>query len=210
MMQLDIFDTSGKSVGKQKLEESVFGVKPNKTLLAQYVRVFMANKRQGTSKVKPRAEVAGGGIKPWAQKGTGRARHGSIRSPIWVGGGITHGPLQKDHSLSLPKKMRKAAFISALSLKASGGDLKILEKLDSKKTSKTKDLNAILKNLELAGNILFVMPEKNDKVLKSGKNIKGLNVSLSENLNTFEVLRADKVLFLQEALEKTQKRYKGK
>src|SRR3989304_3983770 len=103
-MQIDIFDTTGKSVGKVKLEESVFGVKPNKAALAQYVRVFLANKRQGTSKVKTRAEVSGGGKKPWAQKGTGRARQGSIRSPVWVGGGIAHGPKPRDHSLSLPVK----------------------------------------------------------------------------------------------------------
>jgi large subunit ribosomal protein L4 len=208
-MQIDVLDTNGKSVGKQKLEEAVFGVEPNRTALNQYVRVFMANKRQGTSKAKTRGEVSGGGKKPWAQKGTGRARQGSTRSPVWVKGGVAHGPKPRNHSLSLPAKMKRDAFVSALSIKAKNGNLKILEKLDPKKISKTKDISAILKSLKLAGGVLFVVSERNENILRSGRNIKGVEISIADNLNAFEILNADEVLFVKEALEKIQKKYKG-
>jgi len=209
-MQVDIFDTTGKSVGKLALDKKVFGAEPNEALVSQYVRVYLANQRQGTSKVKGRAEVSGGGRKPWRQKGTGRARHGSIRSPLWPGGGIVHGPEPRDHSLSLPKKMKAKAMISALSHMAAGGGVNVIEGVDTKKVSKSKELAEVIKSLGLRGKVLLVLPEKNDLIVRSGRNIKNLSVSLGTNLSVYDVLSADHVLFLKKALEEIQERYKGK
>ncbi|OGC47268.1 50S ribosomal protein L4 [candidate division WWE3 bacterium RIFCSPHIGHO2_01_FULL_42_13] len=205
-MKIDVFDKNGKSVEKMELDESVFGAEPNRALLAQYLRIFDTNQRQGTSSTKTRAEVRGGGRKPWRQKGTGRARHGSIRSPIWVGGGISHGPQPKDWSLSFPKKMKKVAIVSALSLKQAKKQLKVLDILSFKKP-KTKEMTEILGNLELRGRTLLVINKADENILKSTRNIKLLTVSTGETLNGHDLLKNTHVLFLKDAISKVQERY---
>ena len=208
-MKIDVFDKTGKSVEKMELSESVFGVKPNEALLSQYLRILDSNQRQGTSATKTRSEVSGGGRKPWRQKGTGRARHGSIRSPIWVGGGISHGPQPKDWSLTFPKKMKRQAVVSALSLKQENKQLKVLNDLSFKKP-KTKEMVEILENLKLRGKTLLVVIKSDENILKSTRNIAGLTVSLSENLNGYDLLKNANVLFVKDAIGKVQDKYNSK
>ena len=208
-MKIDVFDKTGKSVEKMELSESVFGVKPNEALLSQYLRILDSNQRQGTSATKTRSEVSGGGRKPWRQKGTGRARHGSIRSPIWVGGGISHGPQPKDWSLTFPKKMKRQAVVSALSLKQENKQLKVLNDLSFKKP-KTKEMVEILENLKLRGKTLLVVTKSDENILKSTRNIAGLTVSLSENLNGYDLLKNANVLFVKDAIGKVQDKYNSK
>jgi len=208
-MKIDVFDKTGKSVEKMELSESVFGVEPNEALLSQYLRILDSNQRQGTSATKTRSEVSGGGRKPWRQKGTGRARHGSIRSPIWVGGGISHGPQPKDWSLTFPKKMKRQAVVSALSLKQENKQLKVLNDLSFKKP-KTKEMVEILENLKLRGKTLLVVIKSDENILKSTRNIAGLTVSLSENLNGYDLLKNANVLFVKDAIGKVQDKYNSK
>ncbi|MBT6401649.1 50S ribosomal protein L4 [candidate division WWE3 bacterium] len=205
-MKLDVLDNKGKSVEKIEVSDLVFGAEPNTTVMAQYLRVFNANQRQGTSSSKDRSQVRGGGRKPWAQKGTGRARAGSIRSPIWVGGGVAHGPKPKSWNLSLPKKLRKTAIVSALSLKASKGQVMVLNDL-SMKAPKTKEIAELLKTLKLRGKTLLVLDKSDVNILKSASNIEKLNVSLSENLNGFDLVATQDVLFLKNAVVAVSEKY---
>lgn len=205
-MKVDVLDKNGKVVEKLELEKEVFGVKPNLDLVNQYIRVFQANQHQGTSSTKTRAEVSGGGRKPWKQKGTGRARHGSIRSPIWRGGGIAHGPKPYKRRLSLPKKMRKLALVSILSTKYKSDCIKVLDKIEIKKPD-TKAAAKLVEKLKLSGNTLFVLDKKDERVLKSVRNLEGINTSLYENLNGYDLLRAKNIVFLKDAIIKLQKKY---
>jgi large subunit ribosomal protein L4 len=200
-MKLDVLDNKGKSVEKIEVSDLVFGAEPNTTVMAQYLRVFNANQRQGTSSSKDRSQVRGGGRKPWAQKGTGRAR-----SPIWVGGGVAHGPKPKSWNLSLPKKLRKTAIVSALSLKASKGQVMVLNDL-SMKAPKTKEIAELLKTLKLRGKTLLVLDKSDVNILKSASNIEKLNVSLSENLNGFDLVATQDVLFLKNAVVAVSEKY---
>lgn len=206
-MQLDILDNKGKSLEKVTLEKSVFEAEPNKEILAQYVRVFRTNQRQGTAKAKTRAEVSGGGRKPWRQKGTGRARQGSIRSPLWPGGGKAHGPKPRPWNLSLPKRMKKVAVVSALSLIANKKGLKAIDKFEFKKPE-TKTLKETLKNIKAGGKVLIVTSGKKENVMKSAGNLEKVNVAMAENLNTYEILNASTVVFEKDALELVTKKYK--
>lgn len=206
-MKINVLDKNGKTVEEMSLSKEVFGVVPNKPLLAQYIRVFRANQRQGTSSIKTRGEVSGGGKKPWKQKGTGRARVGSSRNPLWVHGGISHGPKPKDWGLKLPKKMRRAAIVSALSSKQLLSKITILDNLELKET-KTKLLSNILDNLKLFGSVVLILDKKNDLVKKSAGNLNNLNLSLVENLNAYDILSANNVLFLKDAVLNLEKKYK--
>uniref|UniRef100_A0A7C4TPE8 Large ribosomal subunit protein uL4 n=1 Tax=candidate division WWE3 bacterium TaxID=2053526 RepID=A0A7C4TPE8_UNCKA len=206
-MQLDIFDKNGKSTGKLSLDKDVFGVIPNTQVVSQYIRVFLSNQRQGTSKVKTRGEVSGGGKKPWKQKHTGRARQGSTRSPQWRHGGIAHGPTPKEWLLKLPKKMKRLAIVSILSSKFSKNSINILNEIKISKP-KTKDITEVLSNLKARGKVLLVTASKNDALIQSSRNIKKLKVSLAENLNGYELMNANKIVFLKDAIEKIQEKYK--
>lgn len=209
-MKVDVLDKKGKPVEKIELNKSVFGVKPRKALLAQYVRVYSHNQRQGTSKVKTRAEVSGGGRKPWRQKGSGRARHGSTRSPIWRTGGITHGPQPKSWNLNISKKMKQAAIRSALTLKASGKAIKVLKDVDMKspKTSELKDIMKKIKSVER--NTLLVLDKNDINVRKSASNISWLSTALVANLNAFELLRAKELILTKDAVKFLEDKYGGK
>lgn len=208
-MELKVLDINGNETGKIQVLDSIFGAKVNQSLIAQYIRVFMSNARQGTSSTKTRGEVRGGGRKPWKQKGTGRARHGSSRSPIWVGGGITHGPKPKSWNLSLPKKMKKLALISALSFQAKKDSLKVLEALQVD-SSKTKDLDNILrtinKNNEKA-KTLIVTKDNNISARRSAQNLSNTYVSMVQNLSTMDVLRANSVILEKDAVTYLNDKY---
>lgn len=194
-----VFDLSGKEVGTVELPKEVFGVEVNEALLSQAMRVYSANTHQGTRAAKTRAEVRGGGRKPWPQKGTGRARQGSIRSPQWRGGGVVFAPKPTDPSLSLPTKMRRAALRSALSSRLS--DVVVLESLKVTEP-KTKKITTALRKLNLSGKTLFVLPEFEEKVALASRNVQNLRLTKASDLNAYEVLAADQLVFDQAAIGK--------
>lgn len=201
-LTIDVFNTVGKAVEKMTLPKEIFGTKINKPLMAQAVRVYLANQRKGTSSTKTRGEVEGSTRKIYRQKGTGRARHGGIRAPIFVKGGIAFGPKPRDYSLSLPQKMKKAALISALSAKLSDGEIKILTGLE-KIPPKTKEMATVFTSLSLTpkkSSILLVLPEKNDTLTRAVRNIEGVTYMYARQLHTYEILRARTVLFMKEAV----------
>ncbi len=199
-LKVVVFDMKGKEVGEVDLPEEIFGVKENKTLVAQAVRVHLANQATGRGKTKTRAEVAGGGAKPWKQKGTGRARAGSIRSPLWRGGGIVHGPSGLVTRLEMPKKMKRKALLAALSTKARDAEVTVLSKLDLP-TAKTKLANEVISKLPLKERI-FVVAEINQDLNRSFKNLAGVDLVDFKNINTYEVVSHGSLLFTKESLEK--------
>ena len=171
----------------------------------QVVRMQLANKRRGTASTKERAEVRGGGRKPWRQKGTGRARSGSNNSPLWIGGGVTFGPKPRSYAFSVPKKMKMLALKSALSNKLVDGELVIIKELNFEKPS-TKSLAQIIHKLEVSGRLLIVDDEQNINLLKSSRNIPGIKVLPVAGLNVYDILLADKLMILQPALEAIKNR----
>lgn len=206
-MKLDVLDIKGKSVEKLDFNEKHFEVTPNMTMLSQYIRVFQTNQRQGTVKTKTRAEVSGGGKKPWKQKGTGRARHGSSRSPIWAKGGVAHGPKPRDWNLTFPRSFSNKTLVMALALKHKGNYLTLMENFDVK-APKTAFFADIVKHLNLKGKTLVVLNKKNVNLIKSAANIKNLKVALNDNINTFDILTSKNVLFEKDAFLAVQKRFK--
>lgn len=202
-MKINIVDIKNKKVGEIKLDEFVFGQKMNVDLLAQYIRVYLSNQRQGTSSTKTRSEVSGGGKKPWKQKGTGRARHGSTRSPIWRHGGISHGPKPKSWVLKMPKKLKNLAMRVALSYKIANKNMVVLDKLEMKKPS-TRKIIEVLKDLKLEGRVLIVQKDKNEILVKSVNNLKKTETEVLNALNTYQIVKADSVVFFKDAVEGLQ------
>jgi large subunit ribosomal protein L4 len=207
MPTVSVYDMTGKETGKIQLNDQVFGIEPNKTVLHSAVVNYLANQRQGTQSALTRAEVSGGGRKPWRQKGTGRARHGSIRSPQWTHGGIAHGPKPRSFRYALPKKVRRLAMKSAFSLKVASGDLIVLEKLEFEQI-KTKEMIKVLNALGADGKALVVISQKDDKVIKSARNIPGVQTSLVNTLNVYDILNADKFIVVRDAVEKIEEVYR--
>ena len=200
-MKVDVYNQKGEKLKtKIDLNEAIFGITPNEDLMAQYVRVYQANQRQGTVKTKTRGEVRGGGRKPWRQKGTGRARHGSIRSPIWVGGGTVHGPQPKDWSLKMPKKMRRKALFSALSQKTQAEGVLVLNKIELRGI-KTRDLKGILDKLPVKDKVLIALDKMDEKIILSARNLPKVKTIQVKDLNAYEVLDAKTVLFSKRALK---------
>ncbi len=197
--ELPVMDLNGKEVGKVILPENVFGVEVNEALLSQAIRVYTANTHQGTQSTKTRAEVRGGGRKPWKQKGTGRARQGSIRSPQWRGGGVTFGPKPHDPGLDMPVKMRRAALKSALSSRL--GDLVIFEGL-SMKEPKTAKIVTALHKLGLSGKTLMVVSEYDQIIVRASRNIGTLRLTQASDLNALEVVAATKLLLSKDSITK--------
>lgn len=208
-MKLDVLDLQGNKVETIEVSKEVFGAKPNLDLIAQYVRVYLANQRQGTSSTKTRAEVSGSGKKPWKQKGTGRARVSASRIPLWRHGGISHGPKPKDWSLNMPKKMKQLALIHSISKYINADAVRILSevKLD---TPKTKTMSDLRKALGIKGKTLLVTKSTNTSVLKSTRNIKGFEVSDVKTLNAYSILSSKNVLFVKDAVEALKARYETK
>jgi len=200
-MKIDVYNQEGEKLKTQiELNDQIFGIAPNTDLMAQYVRVYRANQRQGTVKTKTRGEVRGGGRKPWRQKGTGRARHGSIRSPIWVGGGTVHGPQPKDWSLQMPKKMKRKALFSALSQKQKEEGILVLSKV-ALKGIKTSDLAKILSKLPVKDKALIALEGMNENVILSARNLSGVKTIQVKDLNAYEVLDTKTAIFSKEALK---------
>lgn len=200
-LSVPVFDPTGKSQGFISLPKEVFGQNPNENLLAQAARIYFANLRPLTASTKTRAEVRGGGKKPWRQKGTGRARAGSTRSPLWVGGGTVFGPIPTDSNLTLPKKMKHRALIYALSKKCSEGKIKVITSFD-RFTPKTKAAVSLFKKLNIFGKTTLVLEKSNLNVKLATHNIQGIVVETPENLNAFKILSTNNLFFEKGAVEK--------
>lgn len=199
MPEVEIKDKDNNTVGKIHLSEEVFASHAKQGTLHAAVVNFLANQRQGTHATKTKGLVRGGGKKPWKQKGTGRARSGSNRSPLWRGGGTIFGPLPRDYSYKLPKKVKKIALATAFQEKLSSGEIVIIDSLSLQKP-KTKDMITILKNLGIQNrSVLIVLPEKNDTVKLSARNIPGVYVKRAADLNTYDVVSYNTLLLTKDA-----------
>jgi large subunit ribosomal protein L4 len=203
MPKVALYNQSGSQVGEVELKDSVFGIEPNEHVLFEAIIMQRASLRQGTHKVKNRSEVSGGGRKPWRQKGTGRARQGSIRSPQWRGGGTVFGPVPRSYSYKLPKKVRRLAIKSALSSKVLGENILVLESL-SFDAPKTKEFAAVLKNLSVGKKALVVTDGSNPNVALSARNIPGVTVVEANGINVLDVVSHDKIIVTKAAVEKIE------
>lgn len=206
MPTVAIYDMTGKKTGEMELNAEVFGIEPNMSVVHAAVKNHLANCRQGTQSTLTRAEVRGGGIKPWRQKGTGRARQGSIRSPQWTHGGIALGPKPRSYNYSLNKKTKRLAMLSALSAKAAAGQIIVVDGLDMGEI-KTKTFKSFLDAAECTGKSLVVTPEVRKNVVKSAANIQGVRTTISATLNVYDILHADKFIIDKAAVEKLQEVY---
>ncbi|MGL5352848.1 MAG: 50S ribosomal protein L4 [Clostridium sp.] len=205
MSTVGLFNQEGKQVGDIQLNDSVFGVEVNENAMHQVVVALLANKRQGTQSAKTRAEVRGGGIKPWRQKGTGRARQGSIRAPQWIKGGIVFAPKPRDYRMATPKSMRRVAMKSALTCKVQAGEVVVLESL-SFETPKTKLVLAMLKAFD-AKKTLIITAESDQVVYKSARNIPGVAILPANNINVYDLLKYNKVIMTKDAVSKIEEVY---
>lgn len=203
MPTVKVFNIEGSEVGEIELSDSVFGINPNGHVLHQAVVMQQASLRSGTHKVKGRSEVRGGGRKPWKQKGTGRARQGSIRSPQWRGGGIVFGPTPRSYSFKLPKKVRRLAIKSALSSKVIANEIIVLDAL-SLNAPKTKEFASILSKLNVDRKALVVAPEYDNNVALSARNIPGVKFVQADGINVLDVLVHDKLIITKDAVQKVQ------
>ena len=196
----------GKEVAKIDLADSIFGIEPNAAVMHQMVVNYLANQRQGTQSALTRAEVSGGGKKPWRQKGTGRARQGSTRAPQWTHGGVVFAPKPRSYSFSVNKKVRRLALKSALSTKAAAQEIVILDeiKLDD---YKTKVIVNMLNAIDVTKKALIVLPEVDGKVIKSANNIKGVKTAQVNELNVYDILNADKLVIVKDAVSKIEEVY---
>ena len=200
-IQAPMFDITGRAQGTISLPKEIFGVKPNENLISQAVRIYFTNISTHNASTKTRSFVRGGGAKPWRQKGTGRARAGSIRSPLWVGGGITFGPHPRKVRLALPKKMKKKALNSALSKQREDGAIKVISNFDSMEP-KTKVAVALFKKLSLSGKTLLILENIEQKVKLATRNIPQTEIETVPNLNAYKVLTNRNLLLSKQALEK--------
>ena len=207
MPTVSTYDMTGKQTGTMELNEEIFGVKPNGTVMHSVVVNYLANQRQGTQPTLTRSEVSGGGRKPWRQKGTGHARQGSIRAPQWTHGGIALGPKPRSYNYVLPKKMRRLAIKSAFSSKVLAGEMKVLDSL-SLEEIKTKKMVAVLKALEADKKVLLVLPEKDETVIRSARNIPGVKTAMVNTLNVYDVLNADAFIVVKDAVAQIEEVYK--
>lgn len=202
MPVLNVYDIEKTKVTELELSDLVFGAEVNEHILYEVVKMQLACRRQGTASTKGRSDVRGGGRKPWRQKGTGRARAGTTRSPIWRGGGIVFGPKPRDYSYKVPKKVRKAALKSALSMKVKEGRMIILRDFPMDEI-KTKRFKEVLDRFEL-GKTLFVLDERNTILEKSSKNIKDVKMMRSEGINVYDLLKYDDLVLLEPSVKKIE------
>ena len=206
MPSISVVDMEGKQVGTVDLSDSIFGIEPNAAVMHQVVLSYLAAQRQGTQSALTRAEVSGGGKKPWRQKGTGRARQGSTRAPQWTHGGIVFAPKPRDYRFTVNKKERRLALKSALSVKAADSDIIVV---DSIKTDeyKTKKIVAMLGAVGADKKALIVLPEVDDKVIKSANNIPGVKTAQVNTINVYDILNADKLIIAKDAVSKIEEVY---
>jgi large subunit ribosomal protein L4 len=203
MANFDVLKVDGSKSGSIELNDSVFGIEPNQHVLFEAVNLQRASLRQGTHAVKNRSAVRGGGRKPWKQKGTGRARQGTIRAPQWRGGGIVFGPTPRSYSYKMPKKMRRLALRSALSAKANDNELAVLEAFNFD-APKTKELKNVMSNLELSKKVLFIVDALDNNVELSARNIPSVKVIDAQSLNVLDILDANKVVITKAAVDKVE------
>ena len=206
MPKISVFDMAGKEVSTMELSEAVFGIEPNAVVMHQAVVAYLANQRQGTQSTLTRTEVAGGGRKPWKQKGTGHARQGSIRAPQWTHGGVALGPKPRSYRLALNKKVKRLSLKSAFSSKVLDGDMIVVEKIEANEF-KTKTMVNMLKALGADRKALVVLPEMDEKVIKSMANIPGVKTAQVNTLNVYDVLGCDKFIVAKEAVAKIEEVY---
>lgn len=202
MPKVAVYNLSGQQVDEIELDERLFGAPLRADLMHDVVQMYLAGQRQGTHKVKGRSEVRGGGRKPWRQKGTGRARQGSIRSPQWKGGGVVHGPVARSYKYRLPKKVRRLALYSALSSKVDGGKLIVLENLNLAE-AKTKHMAALLKQFSLQ-KALIVDSAKQEPAYLAARNIQGVKYVDANGVNVYDILRHDHLVLTKDAVEKVR------
>lgn len=203
MPSVKLFKQDGTSAGEVALKDELFGIEPNNNIVFDVVTNQQASLRQGTHAVKNRSAVRGGGRKPWRQKGTGRARHGSIRSPQWRGGGVVFGPTPRSYGYKVPRKSRRLAIKSVLSQKVLDQELIVVDSL-TLDTPKTKDFRAILDNLEVDKKVLLVLENTNENIFKSARNIPNVKIVSSDNVSVLDVVTYDYLLMTQTALEELE------
>ncbi len=206
MPNVALYNISGKQVGEIELNENIFGVDVNVEAMQQVVKMYLANQRQGTQSALTRAEVRGGGIKPWRQKGTGRARHGSIRSPQWKKGGVVFAPKPRSYRYTVPKKIKRIAMKSALSSKVNENSIVVIEELNFD-APKTKQVVNLLENLNIDSKALIVLADNNENVVKSARNIEGVKATFVNTLSVFDILKYDKFVITKDAVKKVEEVY---
>ena len=206
MPKVNVYNMSGEQVEEIELNEDIFGIKINQHVVYEVVKNQLANKRQGTQSTKTRAEVRGGGRKPWRQKGTGRARAGSTRAPHWTGGGVTFAPKPRDYSYKVPKKVKRLAMKSALSSKVKEGEIIVIDEL-SFTTPKTKEMVKVLANLNADAKALIVTANSDFNTIKSASNIPNVATTVVNNLNVYDILKYNSFIITKEALRKVEEVY---
>lgn len=206
MPKIDVYDIKGKKVSDVELAENVFGIEPNEAIVHSVLVNYLANQRQGTQSTKTRAEVRGGGKKPWRQKGTGRARQGSIRAPQWIKGGIALGPKPRSYKYTVNKKERRLAIKSLLSSKVLEKELTVVDKLELSEV-KTKTMVKALADLKVEGKTLIVLPENNKNVLMSARNIEGVKTIVLNNINVYDLLKYNNLVLPLETVKKLEEVY---
>ena len=206
MPTVDVYNMQGKKVSDVELSEAVFGIEPNENIVHSALVNYLANQRQGTQSTKTRAEVSGGGRKPWRQKGTGRARQGSIRAPQWIKGGIALGPKPRSYSYRINKKEKQLAIRSLLSAKVLDNELTVVDKLEVKE-AKTKVMAKALTDLKVEGKALIILADRNDNVLRSSRNIEGVKTIELNTINVFDLLNCNKLVLPLDTVKKLEEVY---
>ena len=206
MPKVDVYDIKGKKVSDIELQDSVFGIEPNENIVHAVLVNYLANQRQGTQSTKTRAEVSGGGKKPWRQKGTGRARQGSTRSPQWIKGGIALGPKPRSYKYTVNKKEKRLAIKSILSSKVLEKELTVVDKLELKEI-KTKSMANALAALKVEGKTLIILPDNNKNVVMSARNIEGVKTIPANNINVFDLLKYTNLILPVDTVKKLEEVY---
>ena len=206
MPKVDVLSVDGKKVKELELNENVFGIEPNENIVHSAIVNYLANQRQGTQNTKTRAEVSGGGRKPWRQKGTGRARQGSIRAPQWIKGGIALGPRPRSYSYKINKKEKRLAIKSILSSKVAEKELIVLDKLELKEI-KTANMVKILNNVKAEGKTLILLPANNENVLKSSRNIEGVKTLTVDTINAYDLVKYNNLVVTEDTVKKLEEVY---
>ena len=206
MPKVDVLDIKGKKVSTVDLKEEIFGIEPNEAIVHTALVNYLANQRQGTQSTKTRAEVRGGGRKPWRQKGTGRARQGSIRAPQWIKGGIALGPKPRSYKYRINKKEKQLAIKSLLSSKVLENDLVVVDKFDFKEI-KTKQMVNAMKNLKVEGKTFIVLPTSDEKVQKSARNIENVKTGSINTINVYDLLKYKKLVLTVDTIKKLEEVY---
>ena len=206
MPKIDVYNMEGKKVSDVELNDNVFGIEPNEAVVHSVLVNYLANQRQGTQSTKTRSEVSGGGRKPWRQKGTGRARQGSIRAPQWVKGGIALGPKPRSYKYTVNKKEKRLAIRSVLSSKVLENNLVVLDKAEMKEI-KTQAMVKTLANLKVEGKTLILLPANNENVQKSARNIENVKTTLVNTINVYDLLKYNKLVVTLDAVKKLEEVY---